>query len=392
MKKLLLLAAFGLMASPAMAQYGQDARPTVPAGPTVPTVTVPGGVSGNYADVDQLGSSNDGDVDQTGTSSSAAHINQLTGGHDADIIQSDAGQNATIEQLGSGQSWVRIEQDADATTGTSVKTGNVAYFRQQAEANASVESFIVQSGNGNEAFAEFESGGSSNYAKQTQEGDDNKAYLWNDNPSGPNDIENIRESDQEQYGNRNTAIIASGGNQYGFKARQYQDGDDNVAILDGLEQRGYGDMDQVGNNNFASYTTSGTTRDASVNIDQDGDWNTVVAENWSDKNASYCHPDGSATSCMNIDVKQDGNYNEVFANANGNEDNEIFVNQYGGTGTGDFNDVDIVFNANNADVVVDQGSSALDVFSNYATVTVGTDNSLATVNQQGDSNVATINQ
>lgn len=194
MKKLLLLAAFGLLASPAFAQNSST-------------------------DIEQTGNNHRAEVDQLDAGSHVADIDQYGGNENKAFLtqggQSDSyGIESTILQVGSRNK---------ARTTLSRGTGN--------ETDPNATSLQIQQGNHNDAFI------NQNAFGQSAGGGDNG-----------------RDFEQEQYGNRNDALSNGTG---ASMTDQYQAGNDNDAIIDGLLKSSTIIQIQDGNRNDAEFVGAG---------------------------------------------------------------------------------------------------------------------------------------
>ncbi|MEP0547079.1 MAG: hypothetical protein ABJF88_09110 [Rhodothermales bacterium] len=156
MKKLLLLAAFGLFASPAFAQTN------------ISSDVDQSGPSDNQAQVDQAGTNLSSDIDQT----SAAPV---SGQPDKDLV-ADVDQDGTdltsdIDQVGAGGAFAKVDQD-----------GNLDWARidQNASYYVDQQARIFQTGNGaalNRADIEQQGWGGNQIARIDQIGEDNDARI-----------------------------------------------------------------------------------------------------------------------------------------------------------------------------------------------------------------------
>jgi hypothetical protein len=255
MKNLLLIAAFGLFASPAFAQ--------------------------NSASTTQSGTGNDADVIQNGSNS--ATVSQSGTDNDADVIQGGQGGVAPV----TGNS-VTITQDGAENEAQSrqVGTDGIGVISQTGDRNlASRSDGIYDSGTSNEAYL-------------TQVGDDNEAEArFNPTPSRTNS--SVVRIDQGVSGDEAFNSFArarlQGGDMNDVDIDQF--GSDNQAKVDIVGgsndvfvlQNGTGDafnivdIDQGGDDNVAQAIQGRQGGDNpsfgnSITIDQDGDFNFARSE------------------------------------------------------------------------------------------------------------------
>ena len=313
MKKLLLLAAFGLMASPALAQS-------------------------NSSSISQTGPDNDADVQQDGGHSSVisqsnfalpghiAQVDQFGGsGSSSDILQEQRGAVAVVAQDGNDNvSGIKQSGPNDAGDAPTQEAG----IFQQGDRNV-LGSYANYEGRA------FQKNGTSfdndkNFLDLDQVGDDNKAGVW------------------QEHGADATIAQTGAGNE----ARTYQTsapvgtvndidvtqtGDDNFAHL--RQSGGDGNtalVQQIGDLNESTFTQTGASNRAVermtagsynvVTIDQNGSSNRAVYEIWGDSNT--------------MDIDQTGNNHNTAINGRGTppapgggvSDNTIDIDQFGGDG------------------------------------------------------------
>lgn len=347
MKKLLLLAAFGLMASPAFAQS-------------------------NSATTAQTGTDNSADVTQSGGATfestqglDANVINATQAGASTAIITQSSldmpetgGHEATISQVGGDGNYIELSQSFDtnvlgpagAHEATINQTGNdnvvagawdgSSYDPADQSSRTDLSAVINQMGDRNRVNFQdgtnltIDQSGADNYVQSTgggavdidQDGTFNDAYSLG-----------VKTSTMYQEGDRNYAFARGG-----FAGS-------NTSV----------DINQLGSDNVANL--QGDPRGGESTVDQDGDYNSVVAD----------YGSASAKDAQGIDlyVKQDAG---AF-----------------GAST-ESNSLDLMVRGTNNTVDVDQTLTGAG--QNTATIDMLSDGGMADVMQNGVGNAATITQ
>lgn len=186
MKNLLLLAVFGLLASPAFAQSSATVATT--GDDNTASVTQ---ADGSTAIVTQDGDNSDATVTQSGAAHSAKIYTNSAGAFDSNGNSIDR-NSASILQTGSGTDIARIRQgnaspvrtvqEARATIEQRGTGSNEAYIDQNVDQNGrNVTSEIFQYGSGNRAETVFSANQrQGDYTRITQDGSGNDAYQSKD--------------------------------------------------------------------------------------------------------------------------------------------------------------------------------------------------------------------
>lgn len=329
MKKLLLLAAFGLLASPALAQSG-----------------------GHTATIDQVGGSNDGDINQSGVDHSAM-IDQV-GTNTSDIIQRGSRPNEgneartlQINAVGDVANVAVIDQDGDDLNAAGSEAAALLDpvldgLGIDDEYYTPIAPGIVQVGEGN--TGSITQTGSWNSAVQVVAGGYNTADITQ---SGASNIAAVG-----VLGARNTVDIDQSNSDSGDI--------NNLAVVGVVGQDNYMEVDQTGQRNdllFGEVGLMGAGSEmynSTVNVTQSGSDNQVVGYAIGDDN--------------DIDVTQSGNGNFV-----GSVDYSLPL---GGTPGIDsiVSGISVIGNGNTADI------------------TQGGNGNTATANVHGNGNTSTITQ
>ncbi|MGK7296521.1 MAG: hypothetical protein ACNS61_11965 [Candidatus Wenzhouxiangella sp. M2_3B_020] len=281
MKKLLLIAAFGLLASPALAQ-------------------------------------------NTATSSSSGN------GNDVDIEQSlvESGENtATVEQVGSGMS-ATIEQVYSATSTSSIGEFNRADLLQTGTDHAA--SVYQLGGRGNSAKLTQEGTGTANTAtiaqragetvegyagaeRALQSGAGNDLQVYQSiNPATitPTTTNSFSTAGITQVGDDNTIYVEQdGGNN--FEAQVKQDGDENDANVFQTGQGQSADVSQVGDLNIADVDQGFGFQDAAPN-------STVDIDQSGTSHQAYVIQGGGDMNSVTVSQSISGGYADVYQNGASN--------------------------------------------------------------------------
>ncbi len=260
MKKLLLLAAFGLLASPAFAQS-------------------------NTADVDQTGDQHTASVVQTGTDHEA-YVDQISDGQ-------HVGATADVQQLGTSQ-YAEVLQSSDP------RRAYAEVRQDDGSGTGDNEAFITQSRSQDDSEAYVHQSGTSNTGTIIQDvGGINKAEIY--------------QGQTDDTSDNNVATITQdreAASAYLTHAEVYQDGSTNTALVDqSLAQNAWAKIDQDGDLNWADIDQS---NDASpdpnhqAEVRQDGDLN-----------EAQILQEGTSNSRNNAKVRQVGDSNDAFLDQDG---------------------------------------------------------------------------
>lgn len=296
MKRLLLITAFGLLASPVLAQNN---------------ATVSSTGTGHNVNVNQSGALNDAGVTQTGAYSDAT-ISQVGASHQATISQAGSlgadSHTGSISQFGGNSNEATITQ----STSSGTPPGSVASITQDGSNNWAIADQIgtstrnnsstqTQVGENNEAWTRQT--GASNIGVQEQVGNFNDAGVEGENTGGLSQAGNTNYAEQRQFGDRNWARSLQQSNraysvqiQTGSDNRSniqqgtdagpspdaggytYQTGDFNDAEIIGQRSGMFGKIEQIGDGNWAQVDQGGSSTSSFDNIAdflQDGNANTI---------------------------------------------------------------------------------------------------------------------
>jgi hypothetical protein len=322
MKKLLLLAAFGLLASPALAQSG----------------------GGHTATIDQVGGSNDGEIDQSGVDHSAM-IDQV-GTNTSDIIQrgsrpgeGNEARTIQVNEVGDAANVAVIDQNGDDLNAAGSEAAALldpvlgglgiddGYYTPIAPGIVQVgqgnEGSIVQTGSWNSAVqvvagdyntADITQSGASNIAAAGVLGAGNTVDIDQSN-SDPGDINNLavvgvvgqdNYMEVDQTGQRNDLLfgevgfVGAGSEMYNSTVNVTQSGDDNQVVGFALGDDNDIDVTQSGNGNFVGSVDYSLTLGGPPSIDDIASGISVIG-------------DGNT-----VDITQSGDGNTATANILGN--------------------------------------------------------------------------
>ena len=303
MKKLLLLTAFGFLASPAFAQNtaatnqsgpGNDADITQ-TGSNTANVTQTSTATGNGAELHQNGSSNTADVTQTGDDNEV-FSQQLRGSvgssTPSNFSQFTAEQDGTGNYAGNRQAGDRnITEITQVGTNNGARQGDTIGLNSQGNDN---ETYVNQIGDDNDVWVRFTGSFNDASVDQGTTGDESTGAFARVTFKGGN--ENF--ADIDQYGAGivgNQADVSAVGSLNRVTVRQ--EGDDNVVDrsfsgpLTGVAIDGDAnivDILQQGNGNTASaFITGGAVGVGNmVDIDQTSDGNVATVDIMGDSNSS----------------------------------------------------------------------------------------------------------
>lgn len=327
MKKLLLIAAFGLMASPALAQNnatvsstGDDNDATVnqtytaSSGYGINNATITQQGDEDTASATQSGAGNESKIVQKnwGTPGHIAQVSQTGDGNWSDVLQEQRGAEAGIDQNGT-ENQVNLKQAGpnDAGDGVAMSAGITQDGDYNKVGGYSDYDGVAYQKNGTSFPNDL------NTLDVYQAGSYNKAGVWQ---------EHHAEADIDQDGNWNEARVyqqaAPAGGDLGY-AKVDQSGDYNDADVNQVGEGHYVDLGQDGDSNIADIDQYGgngnramfsQSDDAEAYVNQNGNDNAIVGVGSDISGGTYAQ--GNSLNGSYLDVDQLGDGNVLFLDQN----------------------------------------------------------------------------